>query len=326
VSAVPLVLLMAACSGDPAVNRGARIAVERVDVTQRPILFASDRDGSFDVWLAKADGSDPAQLTTSSGDETFATWSPDGSQIAFSGSTGPDQDADLYVVGVDGTGLRRVTATDGQDENAPVWSPDGSRLLFTVTEPGEEFGTVQVIGVDGTGARSLAEDAAWGDWSLDGARIVYAAANESNPDEIRIRVMDADGSNQRTLGPESLVSPNEPTWSPDGRSIAFFASFGDPTSQNPAEWDYDLLVMNANGTGVRKVVDSEGNEHYLAAWSPDGRRLVYTADGFEMEGEIMSVEVRTGELAKLTDNTGQDVSADWRPRHGPATSGTSPPW
>jgi hypothetical protein len=39
----------------------------------------------------------------------------------------------------------------------------------------------------------------------------------------------------------------------------------------------------------------------------------------------MSVDMQTGEVAKLTDNTDQDVSVDWRPAPRPPASGTSPP-
>jgi hypothetical protein len=53
--------------------------------------------------------------------------------------------------------------------------------------------------------------------------------------------------------------------------------------------------------------------HYPAAWSPESRRRVVTADGVELEGEIVSVDLQTGAVTMLTDNDAQDVTVDWRP-------------
>ena len=258
--------------------------VEQVDATDLPLLFASDRGGSYDLWLANADGSDPTQLTSSPGFEGFGLWSPDGTQIAFAATTTADGPGDVYVVNADGSALRRVTDTEDQDETPSSWSPDGRRLLYTVTGEDGEFGTIHVMNADGTGDEALVEDAAYGDWSPDGSRIVYAALDEELL--IAVRMMDADGGNPRTISPTSWRASTEPSWSPDGSRIAFFAAFGDPTSDDVAEWKYDVLVMNADGTEVRTVDDTEGNEHFPAGWSPDGRHLAYTADGLALEGEI----------------------------------------
>ena len=270
---LPAVLLLVACSGgdDDVDDRGTKVVVEQVDATDLPILFASDRDGSYDLWLAKADGSDPTQLTSSGGFEGFGLWSPDGTQIAFTGSTAADGPGDVYVVNADGSALQRVTDTEGQHEQPSGWSPDGRRLLYTVPNADGEFGTIHVMNADGTGDEVLVEDedAAYGDWSPDGSAIVYAALDDERL--IVVRMMDADGGNRRTISPASLLAATEPSWSPDGSRIAFFAAYGDPNSDDVVDWKFDVLVMDADGTGVRKVDDTEGNEHFPAAWSPDGR-------------------------------------------------------
>lgn len=309
------VLLLVACSSgdEDGDDSGTEVVAEQVDATDLPILFASDRAGSYDLWLAKADGSDPTQLTSSDGFEGVGLWSPDGTQIAFAGSTTADAPGDVYVVNADGSALRRVTDTDDQEEQPSGWSPDGRRLLYTVPNADGEFGTIHVVNADGTedGVLVEDEDAAYADWSPDGAAIVYAALDDERM--IVIRMMDADGGNARTVSPASLLAATEPSWSPDGSRIAFFAAFGDPHSDDVRDWKYDVLVMDADGTGVRNVDDTEGNEHFPPAWSPDGRHLVYTADGLNLEGEIVSLDLSTGVRSAVTDNDDQDATVDWRP-------------
>ena len=309
-------LLLAACSGgdDDAGagdNGSTELVVEQVDATDLPIVFASDRGGSYDLWLAKADGSDPTQLTSSPGFEGFGLWSPDGTQIAFAGSTAAEGPGDVYVVNADGSALRRATDTEDQDETPSGWSPDGRRLLYTVTGEDGEFGTIHVMNADGTGDETLVEDAAYGDWSPDGSRIVYAALDEERV--IVVRMMDADGGNPRTISPTSFRKGPPSRAGPPTAVGSRSSRYGDPTSDDVADWKYDVVAMNADGTEVRRVDDTEGNEHFPAAWSPDGRHLAYTSDGLTLEGEIVSLDLSTDVRLAVTDNEDQDATVDWRP-------------
>ncbi len=58
-----------------------------------------------------------------------ATWSPDGSKIAFVSNRDGGRDLDLYTMNADGTDIKQVTDLLG-DEHAPSWSPDGTALAF----------------------------------------------------------------------------------------------------------------------------------------------------------------------------------------------------
>ena len=78
-------------------------------------------------------------------------------------------------------------------------------------------------------------------WSPDGRRIAFVSTRDGDPE---VYVMNADGSSVKRLtraaGEEFLVS-----WSPDGRKLAFQRDRSTP------RWAF--FVMNADGTGVRKV-------------------------------------------------------------------------
>ena len=104
----------------------------------------------------------------------YPAWSPDGRRIAFvkddprtSIHTGG-----LWVVDVDGTNLRQLTAA-GRAADKPSWSPDGSRILYYRINQRE----LSVIDADGAGSPvDLFNDGRWGTWpawSPDGSKIAY---------------------------------------------------------------------------------------------------------------------------------------------------------
>jgi Tol biopolymer transport system component len=79
-------------------------------------------------------------------------WSPDGSQVVFFRAVGSDR-TDIFTVGADGTGRRRITDTPGRWEWTPTFAPDGQRIAFArsqtarIAAPGDIF-TVAAVGGD----------------------------------------------------------------------------------------------------------------------------------------------------------------------------------
>lgn len=75
--------------------------------------------------MCDADGGNAVQITHFGGPVAGTPrWSPDGRQIAFDGR--PDGNADVFVVGAEGSGLRRLTDAPGEDAR-PAWSQDGTK-------------------------------------------------------------------------------------------------------------------------------------------------------------------------------------------------------
>jgi dipeptidyl aminopeptidase/acylaminoacyl peptidase len=100
-----------------------------------------------------------------------AAWSPEGKRIALAGTsaTHPDDFADLYTMRVDGTGLRRLTATAWRSEGDPSWSPRGGRIAFDRWDPDficTSVGVIRRSGDDegrlrGCGSPSWSPNARW---------------------------------------------------------------------------------------------------------------------------------------------------------------------
>ncbi|MFP5213498.1 MAG: TolB family protein, partial [Acidobacteriota bacterium] len=85
------------------------------------ILFISDRDGDFEIFTMKTDGTGVVQLTFNTSKDSMARWSPDGSKIAF-----VRNDSKIYMM--DSNGKNEQYICDGK---TVAFSPDGKKLAFT---------------------------------------------------------------------------------------------------------------------------------------------------------------------------------------------------
>lgn len=97
------------------------------------IAFASDREGSLDIWLMGADGANPTKLTDGIGNNIKPSWSPDNSKIAFTSNRNGDNE--IYIINADGSGLERLT-NNAADDTEPVWTEDGQFVLFSSNREG----------------------------------------------------------------------------------------------------------------------------------------------------------------------------------------------
>jgi TolB protein len=82
------------------------------------ILFCSERDGDFDIYVIKPDGWGLTNLTDNEFSDIWASWSPDGKSILFDSDR--DGNYEIYVMDADGTGPRRLTDHPASDQS-PVW-------------------------------------------------------------------------------------------------------------------------------------------------------------------------------------------------------------
>ena len=208
----------------------------------------------------------------------------------------------IFTIQADGSGSRQVTRPPaGTTDFQPDWSPDGSRIVFErqfATKPYEVW-SVRPDGSDpqaidpgcppGIPKNQICEEAAPA-WSPDGKRIAFNNAygrlkfigGEEWIEVGAIAVMNADGSNRRQL--TQLRRPTssedfEPVWSPDGKRIAFVRlnSTASPRDRQA------IFVMNADGTGIRRVTPWRLDAGDHPDWSPDGRWILFRSpvpDGF----------------------------------------------
>jgi Tol biopolymer transport system component len=208
---------------------GTRIAFVSNRVTE------SKPDPDYEIFVMDADGSDVTQVTFAQAPDPWTTysssnptWSPDGTQLAFSGYR-QFSTSEIFVVPADGSGTeRRVTnPADFADKWEPDWSPDGSKILF-VAGFGEFGQDLRTIAPDGSGETDLTpgtEETSErnGVWSPDGSRIAFRTNRDGgiypNPNA-EIYVMEYPSGVLSRVTDHPAIDES-PAWSPDGTEIAF---------------------------------------------------------------------------------------------------------
>ncbi len=165
------------------------------------------------------------------------------------------------------------------DVQAPAWSPDGRTIVFVSWRDGN--GEVYAMDADGSSPRNLTQNPAKDvrpAWSPDGRSIAFVSIRDRHqrmqpgrrtpPEQSDIYVMNADGSGKRNLT-RDRANDDLPTWSPDGRRIAFLHGRGRGRGQ--------LYVVNADGSGLRNLGRIAGPSLFGSqlVWSPDGRTIYF---------------------------------------------------
>ena len=243
------------------------------------IVFESNRrrtagepPNSSDLFIMNTDGTDQTWLRRGSS----ATWSPDGTSIAFhasvSGTALPVNpypgsstlDSDIFVVNLRDflekrAVPRNLTNNPAAVDDDPDWSPDGKTIIFTshaTTDNHTNAVTAEIYAIDAAGGgrpRALTsnkDEERAPAWSPDGKRIVFCCRRGTKPD-FDICVMNADGSGEVRIT-DSPLGDLTPSWSPDGAKILFHR----PKGRGLGSWD--LWVVNADGSGESRLTDAPG--------------------------------------------------------------------
>lgn len=204
--------------------------------------------------------------------------SPDGTRVAYAAmGAAPYQ---IVVQRSDGTGAKRLTAA-GNHQLGPAWSADGTSLFYLSSMDGGPV--VRRMKDDGTGVVTVSALPTFGPIGVSPkgdalARAVYAGkGSDAAPGIYRLG---ADGTSPvRLRDRESGRREFAPTFSPDGRRIAFVSVHG--LNEGPAPHFADLMTMASDGTEVQVVVrfalDGAVDPPTSLAWSPDGARIALDA-------------------------------------------------
>ena len=141
----------------------AHVWLQRVAADGSRIVFTRGGGGSHEVslWAMGADGADEVLLRRDvmirfRNGKAWASFSPDGSRIAFCRAVGNEYD--LFTMAADGTDVKQVTRTPDRSELHPSWSPEGATIAFVAKAAGSPNGwekSVFIVPHDGGEARQL---------------------------------------------------------------------------------------------------------------------------------------------------------------------------
>jgi Tol biopolymer transport system component len=265
-------------------------------VSPRDVVFQSTRDGNFEIYSMRSDGTDELRLTNDPADDFEPSWSPTRDRVAFASSrAGGFQ---IFTMNADGSNATQLT--HGSINRAPQWSPDGSKILFYSDRNG--FHQIFVMEADGQNQHLVIEFWSYDPvWSPDGNQIAFSGDQTTGGATQDIWTANADGTNRVRLTTDPAIDYT-PSWSPDGTRIAF-------ASERVGGVE-DVFVMDTNGANQIRLT-TDGAADFLPWWSPDGARIMFSSNR-SGRYQIYVMSSSGAGLAQVTNKTGDNYGVNWR--------------
>jgi Tol biopolymer transport system component len=279
-AALAIIVLGGTTGGGYALTRAFGLGFDREPPPLRPggstpegkIAFASDRSGTWDIYVMNADGRGVKALTDDPAKDLQPEWSPDGSRIAFVSDRSGD--FEVHLIEADGRYLGQVTAGGGVDPGSQLaWSQDGRQIAFASATPG--------------------------------APPIPCSLDRLCPDaDLFVSQATLDGSSEAKVVALRTGPDLDPAWSPDSSRIAYLTLGMAPSPACPTGAPVPAPCPAAVFLGI-ETVTPEGDERTLLAnpsgdaaspaWSPDGASIA-----FSMRGAIYVVPAAGGRSRALT--------------------------
>ena len=220
------------------------------------LAFASDREGNFDIYAtAPGTGGDRLQITRHKGQDYSPAWSAESVFLAF--VTTRKGNADIYVIQATESAPATQVTRSRADDIDPTWSPHGLQIAFASNRAGTY--DIWIASLARTLTRvtgSLGADFE-PTWSPDGQTLAFTRRTRDSGN-YDIYTLDFQGRTLRRLTTDP-AEDSEPSWSPDGTQIAFVSDRGG---------DYDIYVMNADGSNEENLSDNAALFDVAPNWRP----------------------------------------------------------
>jgi len=241
------------------------------------------------LWLVPAHGGRARPITDAVRDtaqDLEPSFAPDGRRVVFHGER--NGRTGMWLLNLDSGGPRQLTQLidpDGFDRNA-VWSPDGRVIAFTHAVPPDSTGSkwrnaimlldvasgnMHELSITGISSTFLNDPV----WVRAGRQIAFVARKAPNEQGGRVWIVPATGGPATPVTADS-VQAQAPTFSADGRRMAYFAPDSDGRTQ---VWIQEIAANDtAQGPPIRVTNHTDVTTTRIR-WIGDARTFLYSADG-----------------------------------------------
>lgn len=242
------------------------------DVSENQIVFTYAND----IWLVSKDGGTATRVSSPNGEESFAKFSPNGNEIAFTANY--DGNNDIYVMPVTGGIPKRLTS-HGYTDRMTDWTPDGQRILFASSrESGKmRFNQFYTVSKKGGPAMKLPlAYAEYGGFSPDGKRLAFTYVTQvfrtwkryKGGTKGKIIIYDTRDSSSHQITPDASGGDEFPMW--HGDKVYFISDRGKEERMNLYEYNF------TTGDAKQLTFYTEFDIHYPSV-GPD--EIVYENGG-----------------------------------------------
>lgn len=219
------------------------------------IAYTANPRGNYDIFIMRADGSDPAAVTSGKQDEKEPAWFPDGTKIAYSRERKGLLRKNIRLMEIDiQTGRTQPVIPRFEGTHAiPDIAPEGPLVAFTGKRAlgwdsavfNRETRKIQYLDEGGKSCRAR--------FSKDGKWLAFVSSKEDGKGDIWL--MKPDGSRKKRLTKRDETYDYFPSWSPDGRFVVFCSSM-----QHDHDGDWALYIVDIKTDETVLLFDSPGND------------------------------------------------------------------
>jgi Tol biopolymer transport system component len=328
------IVVIACCATAVGALLIAGVAFAAFPGTNGKIAFVHDSGtpgSNLDIFAMDPTGLNRTALTSTPDNDLYPSWSGDGERIAFTRyPAGGPVPGEIWVMNHDGTGQTQLSGgTATTDDFDPAFSADGKKIAFDRYDGSSV--QIWIMNADGTGQTQLTFPGANGaeafspSFSPDGQKIVFGHY-DTTVGFNGISVMNPDGSSGQTPLTTGSATAEDfaPNFSPDGQRIVF------ERYNSSGAGDYNIFVMNANGSGQTAVTNTAADQDFAPAFSPQGTQVAFERDDSAFSfGNIFLADpngLNQG-LTPLTTNGAPafDFAPDWQPLNPPTCDLTGKP-
>ena len=223
-------------------------------------------------------------------------FSPDGKSIAYVSDVGGNFDVYTRVIA---TGETKRLTNDPGHNSFPSYSPDGTQIIFN-SDAEKENNDVYLMSIDGTNVRKITDAPGWdasfpNGWSPDGTQVLLLSDRDGSES---IYLMNIEPFvPHRVASDIESEQPLDPTYSPDGRQIAYQLPTG-------------IRIFDLDSQTDRSVIETTAGAGPM--FSPDGSKILFQ-ERIAENTEVCQVNVDGSGFVNLTNSSHRDMSPSYSP-------------